>query len=101
MWLCSVDKENSSQCSNPGVLWTEPLVDVQGIQVITWRDPSGGEIAADLGLQRSHHRLDLLAQKCGEVQATHSASAAIQADGSVLTWGHPDCGGDSSKFDIS
>ena len=31
-----------------------------------------------------------------QIQATHHAFAAILADGSVVTWGNPDRGGDSS-----
>jgi alpha-tubulin suppressor-like RCC1 family protein len=31
-----------------------------------------------------------------QVQATGSAFAAVLADGSVVAWGNPDCGGDSS-----
>ena len=30
------------------------------------------------------------------IQATHASFAAILADGSVVTWGHPKYGGDSS-----
>ena len=32
-----------------------------------------------------------------EVQTTHFAFAAILANGSVVTWGDPDSGGDSSE----
>ncbi|OLP90809.1 hypothetical protein AK812_SmicGene27585 [Symbiodinium microadriaticum] len=32
-----------------------------------------------------------------QVQACHQAFAAILGDGSVVTWGRPDCGGDSSS----
>ena len=31
-----------------------------------------------------------------QIQATYHAFAAILADGSIVTWGHADCGGDSS-----
>ena len=30
-----------------------------------------------------------------QIQATRDAFAALKADGSVVTWGDPDCGGDS------
>ena len=32
-----------------------------------------------------------------QIRATHNAFAAILADGSVVTWGDPDDGGDSSE----
>ena len=32
-----------------------------------------------------------------QIQATDAAFAAILDDGSVVTWGHPDWGGDSSQ----
>jgi hypothetical protein len=33
-----------------------------------------------------------------QIQATHVAFAAILADGSVVTWGMPRCGGDCSAL---
>ena len=31
--------------------------------------------------------------------ASYAAFAAVKADGSVVTWGDPNCGGDSSEAD--
>eukprot|EP00435_Cladocopium_sp_Y103_P044255 s149_g12.t1 len=56
-------------------------------RIVTWGDPhAGGDSSAVQDQLRSVQ----------QVQATHSAFAAILADGYVVTWGHPDYGGDSS-----
>ena len=34
-----------------------------------------------------------------QIQATDKAFAAILADGSVVAWGDPDCGGDCSAVE--
>ena len=38
-----------------------------------------------------------ISSRVSQVQATSEAFAAILADGSVVTWGEPDSGGDSSE----
>ena len=40
-------------------------------------------------------RVKLQLRGVEQVQATHSAFAAILTNGSVVTWGHPEDGGDS------
>ena len=57
-------------------------------RVVTWGDSDyGGDCAAVAG-QLSDVQ---------QVRATHSAFAAILADGSVVTWGEPEYGGDCAE----
>ena len=56
---------------------------------MTWGHPKGGDSS------RVQNQLRNVQQICG----TGGAFAAILADGSVVTWGHSDCGGSAgSKY---
>eukprot|EP00435_Cladocopium_sp_Y103_P028096 s2213_g7.t1 len=74
-----------------------------GSRIVTWGLPHcGGDSAAVQGQLKNVQQVQgtdeafaaILAD--GSVQGTDEAFAAILADGSVVSWGQPDCGGDSS-----
>eukprot|EP00435_Cladocopium_sp_Y103_P063717 s1970_g25.t1 len=58
---------------------------------------SGGDRVVTWGLGGDSSEVQDQLKAVQQVQATHSAFAAILADGSVVTWGAPLCGGDSSE----
>eukprot|EP00435_Cladocopium_sp_Y103_P001321 s3583_g1.t1 len=76
--------------------------------VVTWGDPdSGGDSSAVQDQLRNVQRIQATLSVWGicsnhqlsdvkQVQATDRAYAAILTDGSVVTWGHPEWGGDSA-----
>eukprot|EP00755_Sulcionema_specki_P039367 Sspe_Gene.24275::Locus_9588_Transcript_2_2_Confidence_0.667_Length_13454::g.24275::m.24275 len=55
--------------------------------VVTWGNAEeGGAVPSDISSQLT----------CGQLHSTNKAFAALRADGSVVAWGHPGYGGDTS-----
>ena len=63
-------------------------------------DPMGYFLSGNRNLKRFHVEIDVSSRtRSSRISSTEMAFAALLGDGTVLTWGDPDKGGDSRALE--